>query len=90
MHNFFRRIFFITRGLGPKNEKNPPEKIKHGAVKFSGALIVITKCTNIFMPKIYTNLLQSQAQIFFINYYSKRSLPAKHGAPGGAVQVPLS
>ena len=25
----------------PRNEKNPPEKIMHGAVKFKGALIVI-------------------------------------------------
>ena len=25
----------------PRNEKNPPEKIMHGAVKFVGALIVI-------------------------------------------------
>ena len=25
----------------PRNEKNPPEKIMHGAVKFIGALIVI-------------------------------------------------
>ena len=24
----------------PRNEKNPPEKIMHGAVKFIGALIV--------------------------------------------------
>ena len=27
----------------PRNEKNPPEKIMHGAVKFIGALIVIIK-----------------------------------------------
>ena len=26
----------------PRNEKNPPEKVMHGAVKFIGALIVIT------------------------------------------------
>ena len=26
----------------PRNEKNPPEKKMHGAVKFTGALIVIT------------------------------------------------
>ena len=25
----------------PRNEKNPPEKITHGAVKFLGTLIVI-------------------------------------------------
>ena len=26
--------------MGPRNEKNPPEKIMHGAVKFIGALII--------------------------------------------------
>ena len=50
---FSGRIFFSTQAIGPmnlnffgpngpRNEKNLPEKIIHGAVKFIGALIVIT------------------------------------------------
>ena len=48
---FSGRIFFSTRAIGPvnldffgpnrtRNEKNQPEKIMLGAVKFTGALIV--------------------------------------------------
>ena len=31
VHNFFRQAIFNTQGIGP------PEKIMHGAVKFTGA-----------------------------------------------------
>ena len=37
------------------NEKNPPEKIMHGAVKFIGALIVILFIIIIHHPPIFTH-----------------------------------
>ena len=38
----------------PRNEKNPPEKIMHGAVKFIGALIVKIKFGKIKQKKLIT------------------------------------
>ena len=62
---FSGRIFFSTRAIGPvnldffgpnrtRNEKNQPEKIMHGAVKFTGALIVILATLFILFYSIFT------------------------------------
>ena len=47
----------------PRNEKNPPEKITHGAVKFIGALIVKMheNWQNIYRSKCSQNVNLLQA-----------------------------